>query len=149
MHAKTVFSADGRSWAVRRNIEWKEPVSDAEFEHDVDAGWRGVLVIFFALIAFWAALIGLLYFQSLTHVPWYLYVLSFLVVPFLFVRWLLRRQWTLVAETSGGYDKGEPEHWAGTVRGRARAKAEMKVITRSLRTRATPSYADSPLRRIR
>ncbi len=43
-----------------------------------------------------------------------------------------------------GYDL-PAEHWTGMVRGRGRAKEEMRVLVRSLRTRATPGHADSPL----
>jgi hypothetical protein len=78
------------------------------------------------------------------HVPWYLWLVAIAVLSFFPVRWLLRRQWTLVAETNGGYDL-PAEHWTGLVRGRTRAKEEMRVLIRSLRTRATPGHADSPL----
>ena len=60
------------------------------------------------------------------------------------MRWLLRRPWTLVAQTPGGYDL-EPEHWVGMVRGAGKAREETKMVIRSIRTRATPAYADGPL----
>ena len=78
------------------------------------------------------------------HVPWYLWLVGLIVLLFFPVRWVMRRPWTLVAETPGGYDL-PPEHWSGMVRGRGRAKEETRVLIRNLRTRATPGHADSPL----
>jgi hypothetical protein len=144
MGVKTVPGADGRTWSVRRNIEWRTPATGDEFEHDVDGGRGAVLLILSALALFWAAVIGILYLRSLVHTPWWMYLTAVLLLLFFPVRWVLRRPWTLVAETPGGYDL-PAEHWTGMVRGRSRAIEEMRVVIRSLRTRATPGYADSPL----
>jgi hypothetical protein len=144
MGARTVAGADGRTWSVRRNIEWRTPATGDEFEHDVDGGRGAVFLILSALVLFWVALVGVLYLPSLAHIPWYLWLVAFVIAAFFPVRWVLRRPWTLVAETSGGYDL-PAEHWTGMVRGRGRAQEEMRVVVRSLRTRATPGHADSPL----
>jgi hypothetical protein len=144
MGARTVAGADGRTWSVRRNIEWRTPATGDEFEHDVDGGRGAVFLILSALILFWVALVGVLYIPSLAHIPWYLWLVALGIAAFFPVRWVLRRPWTLVAETSGGYDL-PAEHWTGMVRGRGRAQEEMRVVVRSLRTRATPGHADSPL----
>ncbi|MDF3049819.1 MAG: hypothetical protein K0R87_1457 [Pseudonocardia sp.] len=144
MGVKTVPGADGRTWSVRRNIEWRTPTSGDEFEHDVDGGRGAVLLILSTLALFWAAVIGVLYLGSLVHTPWWMYLAAVLLLLFFPLRWVLRRPWTLVAETPGGYDL-PAEHWTGMVRGRSRAIEEMRVVVRSLRTRATPGYADSPL----
>jgi hypothetical protein len=145
MGARTVAGADGRTWAVRRNIEWRPPATGDEFEHDVDGGGGAVMLIGSALLLFWLVLF--LWAPSQVHVPWYLILLGVLVVLFFPLRWVMRRPWTLVAETNGGYDQG-PEHWVGTVRGRGRAKDETRLMIRNLRTRATPGHADSPMRRV-
>ena len=142
MRAKTVAGADGRTWSVRRNIEWRTPATGDEFEHDVDGGSGAAALILTALVLFWAVL--LLWIPTQAHVPWYLRLIALAIVLFFPIRWFLRRPWTLVAETSGGYDL-PAEHWSGMVRGRSRAKEEMRVVVRSLRTRATPGHADSPL----
>jgi hypothetical protein len=144
MGARTVAGADGRTWSVRRNIEWRTPATGDEFEHDVDGGRGAVFLILSALVLFWVALVGVLYVPSLAHIPWYLWLVALGIAAFFPVRWVLRRPWTLVAETSGGYDL-PAEHWTGMVRGRGRAQEEMRVVVRSLRTRATPGHADSPL----
>ena len=142
MRARTGAGADGRTWSVRRNIEWKTPATGDEFEHDVDGGRGAVLLILSALFLFWVVLI--LWTPPLVHIPWFLWLLAFVIVAFFPVRWITRRPWTLVAETSGGYDL-PAEHWTGMVRGRGRAKEEMRVLVRNLRARASPGYADSPL----
>jgi hypothetical protein len=142
MGARTVSGADGRTWSVRRNIEWHPPATGDEFEHDVDGGRGAVVLILSALLLFWAVLLVWAY--SYVHIPWYLVLVAFVVLAWFPIRWLLRRPWTLVAETPGGYDL-PAEHWSGMVRGRARAKEETRVLIRNLKTRATPGHADSPL----
>jgi len=142
MGAKTVAGADGRTWVVRRNIEWRPPATGDEFEHDVDGGRGAALLILSALFLFWAVLF--LWIPSQAHVSWYLRIAGLVVLLFFPARWVLNRPWTLVAETNGGYDL-PAEHWTGLVRGRTRAKEEMRVLTRNLRTRATPGHGDSPL----
>jgi hypothetical protein len=147
MGARTVAAADGRTWAVRRNIEWRPPATGDEFEHDVDGGRGAVFLILTALVLFWAVLLA--WANSQVHIPWFLRVAAVVVLLFFPARWVARRPWTLVAETSGGYDDERgPEHWVGTVRGRGRATEETRVLIRNLRTRATPGHADSPMRRI-
>jgi hypothetical protein len=145
MRAKMVRAADNRMWSVRRNIEWRMPATGHEFEHDVDGGRGAAVLILTALGLFWAVL--LLWVPTQAHVPWYLRVAALVVVMFFPLRWALRRPWTIVAETSEGYGQ-DVEHWSGMVRGRGRAKEEMRVAVRSLETRATPGHADSPLHRI-
>jgi hypothetical protein len=144
MGVRTVPGADGRTWSVRRNIEWRTPATGDEFEHDVDGGRGAVLLILSALALFWAAVIGILYLRSLVHTPWWMFLAAVVLLLFFPLRWVLRRPWTLVAETPGGYDL-PAEHWTGMVRGRSKAIEETRVVVRSLRTRATPGYADSPL----
>ena len=139
---KQVFDLYKREWIVRRNIEWSMPATGEDFEHDVDGGRGAVLLILSALFLFWVVLI--LWVPSQVHVPWYLWLVGLIVLGFFPVRWIMRRPWTLVAETSGGYDL-PAEHWSGMVRGRGRAKEETRVLIRNLKTRATPGHADSPL----
>lgn len=142
MRAKTVAGADGRTWAVRRNIEWSTPATGDDFEHDVDGQRSGVVLVLSMLVLFWVILV--LWAPTQVHVPTWFYVIGAAIVAFFPVRWYLRRPWTIVAETDGGYDL-PAEHWTGMVRGGARAREEMRVVVRSLRTRATPGHADSPL----
>ena len=55
--AKTVIGVDGRTWSVRRNIEWSPPATGDDFEHDVDGGRGAALLILSALFVFWLILI--------------------------------------------------------------------------------------------
>jgi hypothetical protein len=142
MRTKTVAGADGRTWAVRRSIEWSTPAMGDDFEHDVDGQRSGTVTVFSALLLFWVVLI--LWSPAQLWVPWWFWLIAVVIIGFFPVRWYLRRPWTLVAETDGGYDL-PAEHWSGMVRGGTRAREEMRVVIRSLRTRATPGYADSPL----
>ena len=143
---KTVPGADGRLWVVRRNVEWHPPATGDDFEHDVDGGRGAVVLILSALFLFWIVLF--LWAPTQVHVPWYLILIGIAVLLFFPGRWLARRQWTLVAETDEfqlGERHMEPEHWSGMVRGRTRAKEEMRVMTRNIKNRGTPAHADSPL----
>ena len=125
MGARTVAGADGRTWSVRRNIEWRPPATGDEFEHDVDGGRGAVLLILSALFLFWVVLI--VWAPSQRARPVVPAGSSGIVIVVFFpMRWMLRRPWTLVAETAGGYDL-PAEHWTGMVRGRSRAKEEMRV----------------------
>ncbi|WP_098956942.1 hypothetical protein [Pseudonocardia sp. N23] len=144
MASKTVAGADGRSWSVRMNIEWSTPAVGDEFEHDVDGGRGAAIMILSSLLLFWVVLI--FWSPSLVTVPFYLWFIAAFAILFFPFRWYLRRPYTIVAETEGAYDTDLPaEHWSGMVRGRSRAKEEMRVVVRSLRTRATPGHSDSPL----
>lgn len=144
MASKTVAGADGRSWSVRMNIEWSTPAVGDEFEHDVDGGRGAAIMILSSLLLFWVVLI--FWKPSLVTVPFYLWFIAAFAILFFPFRWYLRRPYTIVAETEGSYDTDLPaEHWSGMVRGRSRAKEEMRVVVRSLRTRATPGHSDSPL----
>ena len=77
-------------------------------------------------------------------IPWFLWLLAAAVVLFFPIRWYLRRPWTVVAETAGSYDL-PAERWTGLVRGGSKAKEEIRIIVRRIRTQGTPGHADSPL----
>lgn len=144
MRVKTVPGADGRSWQVRRNIEWSRPAIGDDFEHDIDAGRGAAVLILSSLVVFWVILI--VWSPSYLHVPGFMWLLGMAALLFFPVRWWLRRPWTLVAETAGSYDPDLPaEKWTGLVRGGTKAKEELRIVTRRLRTQGTPAHADSPL----
>jgi hypothetical protein len=142
MRAKTVIDLDGRTWQVHRTVEWSRPAIGDDFEHDVDGGRGAATLILASLIFFWVILI--LWSPSRIHIPDLLWVLGVLVLSFFPIRWWLRRPWTLVAETPGDYDR-PAEKWTGRVRGGSKAKEELRIVTRRLRTQGTPAHADSPL----
>jgi hypothetical protein len=142
MGTKTITGVDGRTWSVRRNIEWSLPATGDDFEHDVDGGRGAAFLILSALFVFW--LIIVVWSPSQVHIPWWMWLIAILIVGFFPFRWLLRRPWTIVAETAGSYDL-PPERWTGMVRGGSKSKEELRIVQRRLRTQGTPGHADSPL----
>ena len=142
MAAKTVSGVDGRTWSVRRNIEWSMPATGDDFEHDVDGGRGAAVLILSALFLFWAVLV--VWTPEQVYIPWFFWVVGLVVVAFFPFRWWLRRPWTVVAETAGSYDQ-PAERWTGMVRGGAKAREELQIVRRRLRTQGTPGHADSPL----
>lgn len=142
MGTKTVIGVDSREWSVRRRIEWSLPATGEDFEHDVDGGRGAAVLILSALFIFWVILI--IWTPAKVHIPWYLWALAGSVALFFPIRWWLRRPWTVVAETAGSYDL-PAERWTGLVRGGARAREEVRIVVRRLRTQGTPGHADSPL----
>ena len=95
-----------------------------------------------SLFVFW--LILLVWSPAQVHIPWELWLVGLLILAFFPIRWWLRRPWTVVAETTGSYDL-PAERWTGLVRGGAKAKEELRIVVRRLRTQGTPAHADSPL----
>ncbi len=142
MSTKTVAGVDGRTWVVRRKMEWAMPATGDDFEHDVDGGRVGAGLILSMLFVFWVVL--LVWKPALVHVPLWMLLVGALIVAFFPIRWLLRRPWTVVAETEGAYDL-PAERWTGLVRGGAKAKEEMRIVVRRIRSQGTPGHADSPL----
>jgi hypothetical protein len=142
MARRTVTGVDGRTWSVRRNIEWSLPATGDDFEHDVDGGRGAAFLILSSLFVFWLILV--VWAPAQLHVPWWMWLLATAIVLFFPIRWLLRRPWTIVAETTGSYDL-PAERWTGMVRGGSKAKEELRIVIRRLRTQGTPGHADSPL----
>jgi hypothetical protein len=144
MRAKTVNGVDGRTWQLRRNVEWSRPATGDDFEHDVDGGRGAAVLILSALFVFWVILF--VWSPPYLHVPRYLWIGTLLILVFFPIRWWLRRPWTLVAETAGSYEPDLPaEKWTGLVRGGAKAREELRIVERRLRTQGTPAHGDSPL----
>lgn len=151
MGTKTVIAADNREWQVQRHIEWTTPAMGDEFEHDVDGGRGAVVLVLSTLGFFWVMLLvwapGGFVAEGALVFPWFYWIVVIVVVGFFPGRWLLRRPYTIVAKTQGGYDL-PAEHWSGMVRGVSAAREETRVVVRSLRNRSTPGHADSPLQPI-
>lgn len=145
MGTKTVIAADNREWQVQRQIEWTTPAVGDEFEHDVDGGRGAVVLILTTLAFFWVMLV--IWRPDGVVFPWFYWLVVIVGVAFFPGRWLLRRPFTIVAKTQGGYDL-PAEHWSGMVRGMSSAREETRVVVRSLKNRSTPGHADSPLQPI-
>ncbi|MGH3564807.1 MAG: hypothetical protein ACRDRH_01975 [Pseudonocardia sp.] len=140
--ARKVFDLYRREWSMRRNIEWSVPATGEDFEHDVDGGRGAAGLVLSALFVFWVVLI--IWKPAEVHIPWFYWLVLFIIVVFFPIRWILRRSWTVVAETVGGYDQ-PAERWTGLVRGEAKSREEMRIMKRRLETQGTPGHSDSPL----
>ena len=145
--AKTVIGVDGRAWTVSRSILWSPPPTGNDFEHDVDGGRGAAFLILSSLFVFWLILIVWGTGSVNPHVPWYLWLVAAGAVGFFPFRWVLRRPWQIVARTEGAYNL-PGELWSGSVRGSVRAKEELSIVTRRLRTQGIPAHADSPLQKV-
>ena len=143
---KIVRAADDRQWMVRQKLEFTNPITTEEFEHDMEGGRLASMAIVSLMGLLWIALFAW-YFGGGQGVviPAWMWVVLALVASFFPIRWLLRRPHTLVAETPGGADGSAAERWVGSVRGVGPAREELLRIVKSLQTRATPASADSPL----
>lgn len=140
--ARKAFDLYRREWSLRRNIEWSVPATGEDFEHDVDGGRGAAGLVLSALFVFWVVLV--FWKPAEVHIPWFYWLIFFVIVVFFPIRWILRRPWTVVAETVGGYDQ-PAERWTGLVRGEAKSREEMRIVKRRLEIQGTPGHADSPL----
>lgn len=143
---RLVQGPDGRTWRVHSRLEWADPVREEEFEHDVSGGRVGAIlmvVILFALLISFVVLT-----PDAIVFPGWLALAFVLLVLFFPVRWLVRRPYTLVAETPGGPpESGLPaERWVGTVRGYFTARSETARAGKHVRKYAMPDQdGDGPL----
>lgn len=143
---RIVRAADGRQWMVRQKLEWTDPATGEDFEHDMEGGRLASIAIVSIMGLLWVALFAWWFTGSQgVIVPLWVWLILLAIAAFFPGRWVLRRPRTLVAETPGGSDGSAPERWVGWVRGTTAARDEMAQTIRSLEARATPAYADSPL----
>ncbi len=139
---RVVRGADGRRWTVRNNINWSEPATEQEFEHDVAAGQVAGIVMLLLVVALVLAVV--LWTPTNVVVPGWL-VFAFLVLLLVLpVQWALGRSWTIVAETPP-LPEAPPERWVGTVHGLMLARQETGRVVRSLKRDAIPDDGRGPL----
>ncbi|GAA2819442.1 DUF983 domain-containing protein [Saccharopolyspora taberi] len=133
---RVVRGSDGRMWTVSTNVEWSNPIAADEFEHDVNGGplsgiIMGAILLFLAVVfVVWTP-------DEVIVPPWL--VLALVVAALFFpVRWMLRRPWTIRAETPGDHDEHPPETWIGVVRGGVTARQEAANVARQIELYAEP-----------
>jgi hypothetical protein len=139
---RVVRGADGRRWTVRNNINWSEPATEQEFEHDVAAGQIAGIVMLLLVVGL--VLTVVLWTPPGVVVPEWLafaFLVLLLVLP---VQWALNRSWTIIAETPPLRD-APPERWVGTVHGLRLARQETSRVVRSLQRDAIPDDGRGPL----
>ncbi len=142
---RVVRGADGRSWTVQSTINWYQPATAEQFEHDMAAGYvsgvamLGVVVALSLFVLFWT--------PAGVVVPSWLVLLFLLVLMVLPVQWALRRPWTIVAKTPEPADTAG-ERWVGTVHGMMAARQDFHGVVDSLRERAIPDDGTGMLRQV-
>lgn len=140
--AETVTGADGRIWLVWRTVAWDTPHQAVEeFEHDIDGGRGGAPFIILASALLWLVL--LFGAPSRVHIPIWLLCYAVIFVMFFPLRWLMRRPWIVVAETS---EENElpAERWTSEARGWISARAEQRRAVERLRAEGGPADETAP-----
>jgi hypothetical protein len=140
-----VRGKDERIWTVQSRINWSQPATAEQFEHDMAAGYvSGVamLVVVVALVLFvlvWTP-------AGVVMPPWL--VLSLLLVLMVAaMQWMLKRPWTIVADTPRTGEK-ESEHWVGTAHGMMAARQDTRQVVQNLEKGAMPDDGTGPLQKI-
>jgi hypothetical protein len=79
------------------------------------------------------------------QIPAWVLLALVLIVLFFPLRWILRRPWTVVAETEGDMTGERPsERWVGTVRGMMVVRGEVTKIAKTIQRHSLPDF-DGPL----
>ncbi|RZQ62127.1 DUF983 domain-containing protein [Amycolatopsis suaedae] len=140
---RRVQGPDGREWVLRSTLEWRQPATADDFEHDAAGSYApgiAMLVVTFALVVVLIA-----WRPADVVVPSWVLLALLLLVLFFPLRWVLRRPWTVVAETDGDPTGDRPsERWVGTVRGLFSVRGEMNRIAKSIQKHSLPDF-DGPL----
>ncbi|OZM70055.1 DUF983 domain-containing protein [Amycolatopsis antarctica] len=141
---RVVQGSDGRDWVVRGQMEWRRPAIGDDFDHDVAGSYTpgivmmGVCILLGIVLVIWR--------PADVVVPTWIPLALLLLALFFPLRWILRRPWTVVAETDGDQNGEKPsERWVGTIRGFFTVRGEMAKVAKSIKKYALPDF-DGPLR---
>jgi hypothetical protein len=133
---RLVRGADGRMWTVHSRVEWRNPETSDDFEHDVSGGvlpgimMAGLLAIMVVVLVAWTP-------DQVVVPGWLIMALIFLFL-FFPVRWAIRRPHTLVAESKATADDLPPERWVGQVRGPLAVRQEASRVSRTIEMHSLP-----------
>lgn len=140
---RLVQGSDGRDWAIRAQMDWRRPAIADDFEHDVAANYAPGVVMF--TVALILGIVILVWMPDDVVVPSWVVLAVLLVVLFFPIRWIMRRPWTIVAETEGDSTGERPsERWVGTVRGILNVRTEVNRIGKTIKKYDIPDF-DGPL----
>ncbi len=128
---RLVRGADGRMWTLRGQLEWSQPATIDDFEHDVASGYTPGIVMLFMLGVLVVALVT--WRPAGVVVPSWLVLVMAIVMVFFPLRWAVRRPWRLVAE-----------RWVGTVRGMVNIRTVAAKVARDIEVYSMPN-AEGPL----
>jgi hypothetical protein len=139
---RLVRGADGRMWTLRGRLEWSQPATIDDFEHDVASGYTPGIVMLFMLGVLVVALVT--WRPSGVVVPSWLVLVMAIVMVFFPLRWAVRRPWRLVANTPGSQQEQVAERWVGTVRGMFNIRTVAAKVARDIEVYSMPN-AEGPL----
>lgn len=140
---RLVRGNDGREWVIRAHMEWRQPATADDFEYDAAANYTPGIVMAGVALALAGAL--LLSMPDRLVIPDFVPYGLLLVALFFPLRWVLRRPWTVVAETDGDPAGDHPsERWVGTVSGVSNINGEVKRVAKSIARHDLPDF-EGPL----
>ena len=140
---RLVQGDDGRDWVVRADMEWRQPVTTDNFDHDVAGSYGPGIAMLVVIVAL--GLILIVWTPAGVVVPAWVFLALMVVALFFPLRWVLRRPWTVVAETEGDLAGDRPsERWVGTVRGMFTVRGEVVKIAKTIRRHSLPDF-EGPL----
>jgi hypothetical protein len=140
---RLVHGEDGRDWILRAEMEWRQPATADNFDHDVAGSYApGVAMV---IVTAFLALVLIIWTPAGVVIPSWVVLALLLIALFFPLRWILRRPWKLVAETEGDATGDRPaERWVGTVRGMFNVRGEVAKIRKSIQRHSLPDF-DGPL----
>ena len=140
---RLVQGDDGRDWVVRADMEWRQPVTTDNFDHDVAGSYGPGIAMLVVIVAL--GLILIVWTPAGVVVPAWVFLALMVVALFFPLRWVLRRPWTVVAETEGDLAGDRPsERWVGTVRGMFTVRGEVVKIAKTIQRHSLPDF-EGPL----
>jgi hypothetical protein len=129
-------------WTLRGQLEWSQPATIDDFEHDVASGYTPGIVMLFMLGVLVVALVT--WRPAGVVVPSWLVLVMAIVMIFFPLRWAVRRPWRLVANTPGSQQEQVAERWVGTVRGMLNIRTVAAKVARDIEVYSMPN-AEGPL----
>ena len=140
---RLVQGDDGRDWVVRADMEWRQPATTDNFDHDVAGSYGPGIAMLVVIVAL--GLILIVWTPAGVVVPAWVFLALMVVALFFPLRWILRRPWTVVAETEGDLAGDRPsERWVGTVRGMFTVRGEVIKIAKTIQRHSLPDF-EGPL----
>jgi hypothetical protein len=140
---RLVQGDDGRDWVVRADMEWRQPATTDNFDHDVAGSYGPGIAMLVVIVAL--GLILIVWTPAGVVVPAWVFLALLVVALFFPLRWVLRRPWTVVAETEGDLAGDRPsERWVGTVRGMFTVRGEVVKIAKTIQRHSLPDF-EGPL----
>jgi hypothetical protein len=140
---RLVQGSDGRAWEVRAQMEWRRPATADDFEHDAAGSYAPGIVMMVVVLLL--GLVLIFWMPDDLVVPSWVLLALLLIALFFPLRWILRRPWTVVAETEGDFEGDRPsERWVGTVRGIFGVRGEVNKIAKSIQRHDLPDF-EGPL----